>query len=72
MRLFGTAAAYIDKLGAPLAPADRVDLERAEAAARNQIDYLRYDQLWNEGCLLSLEEALELTAKPIAPETRNN
>jgi hypothetical protein len=68
VRLMGATAAYIDKLGAPLAPADRVDLEQAEASARTQIDYLRFDQHWNEGSLLSLQEALELTTQAPTPD----
>jgi predicted ATPase len=60
VQLYGATAAYLEKLGAPLAPADRVDLEKTQAAARNQLDYARFDRLWAEGQALTLQEALDL------------
>ena len=50
LRLFAAAQALLDATGAPLAPADRVEWERDQAVARQQVDEATYCQYlvgWN-------------------------
>jgi non-specific serine/threonine protein kinase len=61
-RLFAAVEALLEAVGAPLSPADRVDLERNLAAVRDQLGQGAFAAAWTEG------QALAADASPVAWE----
>jgi tetratricopeptide (TPR) repeat protein len=57
-RLFGAAEALLEAIGAPLAPADRVEWERDVAAIRVQLEPTVFDAAWQAGRRLGPEQAM--------------
>jgi DNA-binding NarL/FixJ family response regulator len=57
-RLWGTAEALREGMGAPIHPADRADYERSVAAARTQLGEQVFAATWSEGRMMSLEQVL--------------
>ena len=57
-RLFAAAAELLAATGAPLAPADRADYDRAIAALRSQLDEAAWQAAWQDGQAMSLEQAI--------------
>ena len=54
--------ALLDVIGAPLSPADRMDLDRCLAAVRAQLDQTAFAAAWKEG------QALAADASPAASD----
>jgi tetratricopeptide (TPR) repeat protein len=60
-RIWGAAERLRTEVGAPLSPNDRTDYERRVAEARAVLgDDAAFDRAWREGCVLTLEQAMEL------------
>jgi ATP/maltotriose-dependent transcriptional regulator MalT len=57
-RLWGTADALRDAMGAPMAPVERLDYEQAVAAARAFLGERVFAAAWVEGRTMPLEQAL--------------
>ena len=57
-RLFGSAEALREAIGAPLPPVERADYERDVAAARSQLDEAAFATAWAAGQALTLEQAI--------------
>ena len=55
VRLFAAVGALLDVVGAPLSPADRVDLERNLAAVGAQLDQGAFAAAWAEGQALAAD-----------------
>ncbi len=59
-RLFGTAAALREEIGAPLSPRERAIVERDVAAARAALDRTTFEVAWVGGRSMSLEQAVDM------------
>ncbi len=59
LRLFGTAQRVIDETGAVLEFVDATGPERALAAARTQVSPEEFEQMWQEGRAMSMEQAID-------------
>lgn len=59
-QLFGAVEALIETMGAPLAPADRMEWERDVARLRAELDELGVATQWSARQALSLEEVVTL------------
>lgn len=57
-RLFGATLALLDAMGAPLAPADRAEWGRDEAAVRAQLGQQGFASAWSAGRAMSLDQAM--------------
>ena len=73
-QLFGTVEALIETMGAPLAPADRMEWERDVARLRAELDEPSVATQWSARQALSLEEVVTLAllhrnpiAEPMEP-----
>ena len=64
-RLFAAAAGLLAATGAPLAPADRADYDRAIAALRSQLDEAARQAAWQDGQAMSLEQAIVYALEPV-------
>jgi predicted ATPase/class 3 adenylate cyclase/Tfp pilus assembly protein PilF len=62
-RLWGAAERLREELGAPLTADERPHYERATAAARAGRG-VAFDRAWQEGCAMSLEQAVALALEP--------
>ncbi|MCI3223294.1 BTAD domain-containing putative transcriptional regulator [Streptomyces sp. NP-1717] len=60
--LLGAAAAARDSVGAPLPPAERRDVDRVSAAARDALGKAEFDAEFDRGALLDLDGARALGA----------
>jgi non-specific serine/threonine protein kinase len=71
VRIFAAGTAMLTDLGVPLAPADRVTMERDLDAARARLTGAAWDAAWAAGSAMSPEDviAFALTPDP-APERR--
>jgi tetratricopeptide (TPR) repeat protein len=58
--LFGAASAVLDRLGAPISPADTTVWQEQEEAVRQQMDPLAREKAWAKGQALTIEQAVEL------------
>jgi predicted ATPase/class 3 adenylate cyclase len=58
VRLFAGAQALLDDIGAPMAPADCVEMERELSLAREQLSEVAFSTAWSEGGKMSMEEAI--------------
>ncbi|HZS93951.1 MAG TPA: tetratricopeptide repeat protein, partial [Chloroflexota bacterium] len=58
IRLLAAAERVLETIGAPLAPADRVEYERDLAAARGALGESAWHEAWKQGQALTLEEAV--------------
>jgi predicted ATPase/DNA-binding CsgD family transcriptional regulator len=56
-RLFGAAEALLEPMGVGLEPADQPEHDRNLALVRSQLDDATFQMCWNEGRLLSFEQA---------------
>ena len=68
-KLFGAAAAILDRLGITLDPDDQLDWDRYTAVARRQIERARFDRAFQEGRALSVDQAgaIALEGRPDPP-----
>jgi predicted ATPase len=57
-RLWGVAEALREAIGAPLPPDERPDYEREVAHVRAQLDEAAFKAAWQEGRVMTLEEAV--------------
>jgi non-specific serine/threonine protein kinase len=57
-RLLGAAEALREAMGLGLQPADQFEIDRYEAAAREQLDEATFEAAWAEGRAMTLEEAV--------------
>jgi non-specific serine/threonine protein kinase len=57
-RLCGAASAVLERLGSSLTPGGQLSYEAAETMARSALSETAYLAAWNEGRLLTLEEAV--------------
>jgi inorganic triphosphatase YgiF len=64
LSLAGTAAALRQTLGAPLAPAEQVKLERSLEPARKALANTVGATAWLEGWAMPLEKAIDQALKP--------
>jgi len=64
LSLAGTAAALRQTLGAPLAPAEQVKLERSLEPARQALANTAGATAWLEGWVMPLEKAIDQALKP--------
>lgn len=62
-QLFGAGQALIDLVGAPLAPADQADCDRDLAEVQRQITPVVFQNAWQAGQAMPLEQAIELAQK---------
>jgi len=60
VQLFGAGQALIDKVGAPLAPADQADCQRDLAEVQSKLSRAVFENAWRAGQIMPLEQALEL------------
>ncbi|MFL5732354.1 MAG: tetratricopeptide repeat protein, partial [Chloroflexia bacterium] len=58
VRLFGAADALLERLMAPLTPADRTQYDTDLAATRSQLDAPTWQAAWAEGRALTLDQAI--------------
>jgi DNA-binding CsgD family transcriptional regulator/tetratricopeptide (TPR) repeat protein len=70
-RLLGAASVLLEKIGAPLAPADAADLERDLAQARHRLGEPAWTTAWEAGRATGMEQAIEIAlaaeARPTPP-----
>jgi ATP/maltotriose-dependent transcriptional regulator MalT len=57
-RMLGAANKLLGQIGAPLAPADRIELERALESARAALGAAAWEKEWEEGHRLTLDDAV--------------
>jgi predicted ATPase/class 3 adenylate cyclase len=70
-RLWGTAEALREALGAPLHPVERADYDPAVAAVRDQLGEGAFISTWQEGRLLPADQALPKAATPLPSPQQN-
>ena len=70
-RLWGTAEALREALGAPLPPVERSDYDPAVAAVRDQLGEGAFISTWQEGRLLPADQALPRAATPLPSPQQN-
>ncbi len=70
-RLWGTAEALREALGAPLHPVERADYDPAVAAVRDQLGEGAFITTWQEGRLLPADQALPRAATPLPSPQQN-
>jgi hypothetical protein len=63
--LFAAADALRKSLGVFMWPAERVDYERYLSATQTQLDGETWQDLWQEGRAMSLEQAIEYALKGV-------
>ncbi len=66
-RLWGTAEALREAIGAPLQPIDRADYNHAVAAARDQLGEEAFVSAWAEGRIMTAEQVLTTGERAIQP-----
>ena len=59
--LFGAAQAFLECIGAPLAPSDQAEIKQDRQAVREILGEGAFQAAWDEGQALSLEQTIELT-----------
>jgi predicted ATPase/DNA-binding CsgD family transcriptional regulator len=69
-RLLAAAAALLDRIGVPLAPADQAAMERDIGAARKRLGGPEWESAWTAGHALSADEAVELALADDAGPSR--
>jgi hypothetical protein len=57
--MLGAATALWEGHGLPLWPAERAEYERTTARARTQLDGAAWQQAWDEGRAMGMEQAIE-------------
>jgi predicted ATPase/DNA-binding CsgD family transcriptional regulator len=57
-RLLGAGEALLEALGVGLQPADKLEVDRYQAAVREQLDEATFEAAWAAGRAMSLEEAV--------------
>jgi tetratricopeptide (TPR) repeat protein len=65
VRLFAAAEALCEANGAPFAPTDRAQYDRAVSTARSSLGELEFTAIWDDGAAISLDDAVEC-AKAVA------
>ena len=60
VQLFAASAALLESIGYPLAPADRLTLDRDLKAVRGRLGHAEFMASWTTGSDLSIEQAIEL------------
>ena len=60
VQLFAAAQAFLDQVGAPLAPADRVDSERDLTALRASLGDEAFQTAWEQGKIFVVDDAISL------------
>jgi predicted ATPase/class 3 adenylate cyclase len=70
-RLWGTAESLREALGAPLPPVERTDYDLAVTAVRNQLGEGVFISTWQEGRLLTVDQALQRTAASLPSPQQN-
>jgi non-specific serine/threonine protein kinase len=68
-RLFGAVQTALATLGIILDAIDRSDLDRDIQMVKTQLDPTEFATLWEEGCTMSLERAIEYALSSPAPLT---
>ena len=58
--LLGVFAAFVERIGAILSPADKEELDATIAQAREALGNDAFDAAWAEGGVLSVEQAVDL------------
>ncbi len=58
VRLWGTAEALREAIGAPLQPVERADYDHAVAAVRDQLGEEAFVSAWAEGRIMTAEQVL--------------
>jgi len=71
VRLWGTAEALREAIGAPLPPVERADYAAAVAAARDQLGEGAFIATWQEGRLLPENQAYPKAATPLPSPQQN-
>ena len=66
-RLWGTAEALRDAIGAPLQPIEWADYEQAVAAARDYLGEETFASAWAEGRAMTAEQVLTTRERAILP-----
>ena len=67
-RTWGAAERLRAEAGSPLPPKDRPAYDRRVAAARTREDNAAFDRAWQDGRVLTLEQAMELALKETVEE----
>jgi len=67
VRLWGTAEALRETIGAPLQPIERADYDQAVAAARDHLGEEVFISAWAEGRTMTAEQVLTTGKPPIQP-----
>lgn len=68
VRLWGTAEALREAIGAPLPPIDRADYEQAVATARDHLGAETFASAWVQGRTMTVEQALTTGEPAIHPQ----
>jgi predicted ATPase/class 3 adenylate cyclase len=68
--LFGAATAMLDRLGAPVSPADLAVWQEQEATLRRQMGPRAWTAAWAKGQALTVEQAVELAMRNQLEATR--
>src|SRR5258707_1960232 len=67
VRLWGTAEALREAIGAPMPPGDRDNYEQTVALARAQIEEQTFSALWTQGRSMTPEQVLNLQGSVTTP-----
>ena len=67
VQLFGAGQALIDKVGAPLAPADQADYERDLIEVQSKLSPVVFESAWQAGQVMTLVQAIELAQQQVSP-----
>jgi hypothetical protein len=65
-RLFGAADAVRSKIGTPLPPLHRAACERHGAAARAALGEEQFEQQWEQGRVLTVQEAVTFALQEVS------
>jgi len=60
VQLFSAAQSLLDRIGAPLSPADQMEIDRDLESVREKLEPSEFEKAWAQGMALSLEQSLEL------------
>jgi predicted ATPase len=66
LQLFAAANALREKGGTPMRPDEQVYFDEQLKALREKMDLMKFDSIWSQGRVLTMEEAIELALQSAA------